>query len=320
MIEYILNELDLPESRKPQIALFSEAYRLKPYIHTLKNNPEIFEKLKSVYSSKIKDNWDCVVELYRYNLKLSKTIYPYLAILENILKIKVSEYLKKKYHEDWYYDEDLFFNLLEFDDFDKTIFEKHFNHKINRYVRGDIIKEYKEEKPDISKASIQSKIHRIKQGISILSDARDYKFKNNYPNLQGFIESKPTLNYWITLLEIKELYEKEENKLEVKDIFVNAEKEDVRTLATITQKLNDIRILRNDISHYNQIICRKITGNLRLWNVFENIVEIFCLLGCKDLNWMIGDINCCNNGSFEGLYKELAFIHQYDIKSHKSKV
>jgi hypothetical protein len=34
---------------------------------------------------------------------------------------------------------------------------------------------------------------------------------------------------------------------------------------------------------------------------------------------MIGDINCCTKGSFEGLYKELEFIHKYEIKQPKQE-
>jgi len=327
MIKYILKELNLDETRKSQIGLFSEAYRLKPYIQTIKNNPEIFEKLREVCPEKIKDNWDCVVELYRYNLKLSKSIYPYLAILENILKIKISEYLKQKYHENWYCDESLFFNALGFDDFDKKIFEKYFNHKINKFVREDLIKEYKEEKLQDKTDKIKSKIQKIKQVISILSDARDYRLTNKNPGLQGFIETKPTLNYWITLLEIKKLYEIQENnkiedennefKISIKDIFPNVDTENIRNLRTIAQKLDDIRLLRNDISHYNQIICRKIAGKLKLWDIYKNITEIFYFLGCVDVNWMIGDISCCNNGSFESLYKDFEFIHQYEINLTK---
>lgn len=318
MIEYIVTELNLTESRKPQIALFSETYRLKSYIQILKNNPEIFDLLKAVYPDKIKDNWDCVVELYRYNLKLSKAVYPYLAILENVLKIRLSEYLRQKYHENWYCDEGLFFHALEFDDFDRKIFEKYFNHKINKFVREDLINEYKEINRDYSKDRIKSKIQKIKHGISILSDARDYRLTNRNPCLQGFIETKPTLNYWITLLEVKKLYDAEDGKVVLKGIFVNIEKEEIRTLKTIAQKLDDIRLLRNDISHYNRIICRKIAGSLELRDIYRNIIAIFHLLGCNDVNWMIGDINCCPKGSFEGLYKELEFIHQYEIKLEKN--
>jgi hypothetical protein len=38
------------------------------------------------------------------------------------------------------------------------------------------------------------------------------------------------------------------------------------------------------------------------------MLEIFELLSCEDLNWMVEDINCCPNGTFELLYKEFEFI------------
>lgn len=307
-----MEKLNLAETRKKNIENFSEFYRLKPYIKILEKNPNFYDSLKTVYPDKIKDNWDCIVEIYRYNIKLSKAIYPYLAILENVLKIKVSNYLKNKYGENFYYNNELIFKALEFDNFDKKIFNEYFNHKINKLVREELMKKYKEHNPALGSEKIKSKINQIKKAVSILSDAQEYRFKNPYSSFSDFIESKPTLNYWITLLELKNLYLKvnSEHEIELQQIFPNVQNENIRTMITIINKLNDIRILRNYISHYNKIICTNLSKNLTLWNIYENIIELYNLLGCQNANYTIGDINCCCHSSFEGLYNELSFIHQ----------
>ena len=90
-----------------------------------------------------------IIPIYRYNIKLSKAIYPYLAILENALKIKLSNYLKEKYGENFYYNNELIFSSLNFDDFDKEIIKEYFNHKINKFVREELIAKYKENDPNL---------------------------------------------------------------------------------------------------------------------------------------------------------------------------
>lgn len=313
-----MEKLNIKESRKEKVENFSEAHRLKPYIKILEKNPDFYEELKSVYPDKIKDNWDCVVELYRYNIKLSKSIYPYVAILENVLKIRLSNYLKEKFGENFYYNNELIFETLDFDDFDKKLFDEYFNHKINKFVRERLMKKYKEHNPSLSNEKIKSKINKIKIAVSILTDAQEYRFRNPYSSFSDFVESKPTLNYWITLLELEKLYSKndESNNFELKQIFPNIKNESIKSMKTIVNKLNDVRALRNHISHYNQIIYKNISKNLELWSIYKNIIELFNLLDCQNVNYMIGDINCCPKGSFEGLYKDLIFIHQRFINNY----
>lgn len=310
MIDYLMEKLGLKKSRKENIENFSEAYRLKPYVKILAENPDFYDELRKIYPDKIKDNWDCVVELYRYNIKLSKAIYPYLAILENVLKIKLSNYLKEKYGENFYYNNELIFISLKFDDFDKKIIKEYFNHKINKFVREELIAKYKENDLTLAIDKIKTKISKIKKALSVLTDAEEYRFQNKDHSLNGFIETKPTLNYWITLLEIENLYKLDDNKYELKNIFPKAEQEDLRTLKTIARKLDDIRILRNYVSHYSKIVYANITSNFTVWDIYKNTIELFKLLGCEDVNYIIGDINCCTHSSFEGLYNELAFIHK----------
>lgn len=311
MIQYLLKQLNLKQERISNIEAFSEKSRLEPYVKIINENPNIIKELQNIYPNRIKDNWDCVVELYRYNIKLSKAIYPYLSILENIIKVKLSDYLKSRYGEEFYHNEELFLKMLDLDEFDITILRQYFNHKINKFTREEIISLYRKHNAAIAGKAVKNKLSQIKRAISILSDAAEYRFKNTECSYSDFVEVKPALNYWITLLEIKGLYLKEntEDKFNLKQVFPNVQNEDLRTLKTIAQKLDDIRLLRNAISHYNRIICTKISKDFDLWDIYTNIIELFHLLGCNDVNYVIGDINCCKNGSFEMLYNKLEFLH-----------
>ena len=310
MIDFLINELKLNIKRKPQIEKFYEANRLVPYVNLIKTYPQIYNILSSIYTNKIKDNWDCVVELYRYNIKLSKSIYPYIYILENILKIRISNYLKEKYNDEWYKNEDLFFKLLDMDSFDKDIFQKFFNHKINRIVREELFDIYKLNNPSLSKSKIKSKVSTLKKANSIISDARDYCFKNKAPSLSDFVETKPTLNYWITILETRKLFiNQKTNYFDIKGIFPNITNESEEILVQIIQKLDNIRLLRNAISHFSQVAFIEIYKNKYVWNIYEEIINLLHLLGCEDINWLIGDIDCCANSAFDHLHNELIEIH-----------
>lgn len=241
---------------------------------------------------------------------MSKSIYPYIYILENILKIRISNYLKEKYNDEWYKNEELFFELLDMDSFDKDIFEKFFNHKINSFVRNELSDIYKSNNKDLSKTKIKSKISTIKKANSVISDVREYCFKNHSPSLIDFIEKKPTLNYWITILEIRKLFiNSQTNNFDIKGIFHNINKENEETLVQIIQKLDNIRLLRNAISHFSQVAFIEIYKNKYIWNIYEEIINLLHLLGCEDINWVIGDIDCCANSAFEHLYNELIEIH-----------
>lgn len=310
MIDFLMNELNLDSARRFQIENFYEVNRLMPYVNLIKTFPQIYKILLKIYPNKIKDNWDCVVELYRYNIKLSKSIYPYIYILENILKIRIADYLVEKYNDEWYKNEELFFKLLDMNTYDKEIFERYFNHKINKFVREELFDIYKNNGNNLSKSKIKSKISTLKKANSIISDAREYCFKNHSPSLKSFIETKPTLNYWITILEIRKLFINETtNNFDIKGIFPNIINEGEESLVQIIQKLDDIRLLRNAISHFSQVAFIELHKNKYIWNIYEDIISLLHLLGCKDINWLIGDINCCFNSSFEYLYNELTEIH-----------
>jgi hypothetical protein len=270
----IINKLNLPEKRKPQISLFLSMvsyYRLLPYIEFIKNNPEITAKLPDC-----KDCWDAIVYLYRYNIKLSSAIYPYIYLLETILKTRVNNLFCSTFGIDWYKN--------------KTVLSNFNNRSIN-YLKNQI---------------------------------QDYLDNVKTPDIMDFVENHTTFGYWVAIVESGNYWNSK--NIKIRKLFSANETINTATLSIkeINKKLRSINDLRNCISHHNRIIgCiidRKGYSNFKLWDIYRNIIEIFHLLGCNDENWMIGDINCCQKGSLEGLYKELEFVHQYEIKPQKDFV
>lgn len=270
-VEKAINKLNLPKNRETQISIFLDTvsyYKLLPYIDFIRNNSDIITQLPNC-----KDSWDAVVYLYRYNIKLSNAIYPYIYLLETTLKTKVNNLFCNTFGDEWYRD--------------KTILAK-FNKRSIYYIE---------------------------------KTAEEYLKDTKNPDIMDFTENNTTFGYWVAIVESGNLWNS--NYIKIGNLFSFNGKVNPAILSVkeVNKKLRSINDLRNCISHHNRIIgCkvdRKGFSDLKLWDIYRNIIEIFHFLGCTDVNWMIGDINCCNNGSFEGLYKELEFIHQYDIRSYK---
>ena len=276
LIEKIFIKLNLPESRNESIRVFLETvsyYKLNPYVDFIKNNPQIVEKINKKTNGK--DAWDAVTFLYRYNLKLSNAIYPYVYILETTLKTKINNLMCQTFGTEWYKD--------------KAVLHKFNQRSIN----------YAERK------------------------AEDYLKEAHYPNVMDFAENYTTLGYWVAVIESGNFWNSQ--YIKIGNLFSANGKINPATISTkeLNKKLRTLNDLRNCISHYNRIIGCKIDrkgySNCRLKDVYAIIIYLFELLGCEDLNWMVGDINCCPNGTFELLYKEFEFIHSYDIKADKAQ-
>ena len=273
-VEKIINKLNLSISRESQISVFLSTvsyYKLLPYIDFIKNNPNLITQLPDC-----KDSWDAVVYLYRYNIKLSNAIYPYIYLLETTLKTKVNNLFCDTFGTEWYKD--------------KTVLQN-FN----------------------------------RRSISHLENkAEEYLNNAKTPNIMDFVENHTTFGYWVAIIESGNYWNS--NNIKIRKLFSANETINTVTLSVkeVNKKLRSINDLRNCISHHNQIIGCKIDrkgfSNLKLWDIYKNIIEIFHLLGCVDVNWMLGDINCCNKGSFEPIYKEHEFIHNYEITSYKVSV
>jgi hypothetical protein len=276
IVSKLIQELNLENTRDISIYNFLKTVhycRLRPYINLIKEFPDIESEFKNLIPD-CKDKWDIIVYLYRYNIKLSMAIYPYIYLLENVLKTQITYELCDKLGENWYIDENFLTNL---------------NDKTRAYF---------------------------------------VKFKYKYlkttqtPDLEDFIENHTVFGYWITLLEINNLWDSKNIKL--KKLFVNSSIIDLISVPTreIYTKLKSINDLRNNIAHHNQIIRKKISTRTKhdcyLGDIYQNILYILSHLGCNNIDWMIGDLHCkpekhCKGNSFEILYKNLEFIHNYEI-------
>lgn len=311
-------------------------YKLTPYIDFVKAHKE----LKDCFTN-CKDAWDIVIEIYRYNTKLSIAIYPYIFVLETVLKNKINNALFKYYGENWYKDEEFFFNIHGFDDTDKQLYEKFYLFKELESDQLEEIKStYKAKKPDISNKEIKKKVGKLKSCLYLLTETRLFLSKLDSKNntLMDFVEKKTTMGYWLKLLEVKNyLWEGQkisEKEVKLKILFTNGEYnlEELghdKIYSQIIMLIDSIRILRNKISHYNQIIGCNIYEKgyitYRLWDVYQNILKCFKLLGIQSIEDLIGDLVCngnidfqCEGHSFENIYKKYDFIHLYSIKADPS--
>jgi hypothetical protein len=273
-IDTVIAKLNLSENRKEQIKLFIETvsvYKLLPYISFISNNPEIANKINQKTNGK--DNWDAVVFLYRYNIKLSKAIYPYIYVLETALKTKINNVLCQHFGNDWY------------------------------------------RNPEISNRVNTSSIDFLKK------KREDYLKQRRNHNGIDFIENHTTFGVLVSFIESGNLWNSKD--IQIRKLF--SAKETINTMLLshneISKKIRSINDLRNAISHYNRILgCkvdRKGYSDFRIGDVYQNILYILTLLGFENINWTIGDLDCCSRGSFEALYKEYEFIHGYDIRVDK---
>ncbi len=326
--EILIKILDLPETKSSKIATVLNTvtlYRLNPYISIVRDNDDLFNNLKASNNG-IKDKWDAIIELYRYNMRLSISLYPHISILENVLKAKIDSCLTKKYGDNWCFEYDLIFKKLEFTDLDKKLYYKFHNQSINKDIRNRIYKIYERKNPTLTKSKIKSKIQKIKYCCSIITEAKEYqKSRGKTAKQVDFVETRPTFNYWLDILSIEKLFLNDEGEIDIRDIFESLSllKYDPSegALKHISKKLDDIRNLRNYISHHRQIIGNKAIENRSLLQIYNNIIEILNVLGCEDVEWMIGDLQCqpndagCIGNTFDVLYKKYEFIHDIEIKA-----
>lgn len=284
-VKKIIEDLKLNKNRHDNILKFLKTvsyYKLTPYINFVASNQEIINDLLK-NSSEVKDDWDKVVLLYRYNIKLSIGIYPYICLLENTLKTQINNEMTKFFGYSWYKD----INIPKTNNTKKTV---DYVIKIkNKYLNNN-------------------KIH----------------------SLGDFSENHATFGFWIALLQIPCFWDSKNIKL--KRLFVNNDIQFLNQVKTneIYNKLISVNDLRNNISHHNQIIGKKLISKrtkyeYELWDVYQNIIYLLKYLSCNDIDWMVGDLHCkkqeyCNGNSFETLYKEFIFVHKYEIKARKNSL
>jgi len=64
--------------------------KILPYVLKAKNNPEI------------KDKWGYVITSYYNNIQLSNFIYPYIYLIETVLKTRISNLICHSFGNNWY--------------------------------------------------------------------------------------------------------------------------------------------------------------------------------------------------------------------------
>jgi len=73
--------------------------KILPYVLKAKNNPEI------------KDKWGYVITSYYNNIQLSNFIYPYIYLIETVLKTRISNLICHSFGNNWYKDLELLSNV-----------------------------------------------------------------------------------------------------------------------------------------------------------------------------------------------------------------
>lgn len=276
-IQKIIEKLKLNPDRETNVSLFLSTvsyYKLLPYIDFVMNNNDITSKINKLIEAK--DHWDTVVFLYRYNIKLSTAVYPYIYLLETTLKTKVNNVFCDTFGFNWY------------------------------------------KNPEVLHRANKSSVNYLEKIML------DYVNEAPTPNIMDFVENNTTFGYWVAILESGNYWNS--NDIKLNRLFsANGEKNPVLiSLKEVIKKLRSVKDLRNYISHYNQIIGCSIKGKgysqFKLWDIYQNILDLFYLLGCDDVDWMIGDLQCqptkhCSGNSFETLHKHLDFLHSYEIKA-----
>lgn len=138
------------------------------------------------------------------------------------------------------------------------------------------------------------------------------------PQLMDFVENHVPFGFWTSLISDDKLWNNK--NVELRTIF-----DQYRMPASklkykeIKRKFKSIRILRNKVHHYNQIICCPIDHDrmdVTLYQIYEDILYINKLLGIQDYDNKIPDI--CSEFSFEFLYnKYKKLLETVQIKVYK---
>ena len=289
----------------------------------LKENNAVYEYLKS--KTCVKNKWEAVIYLFRYNIKLSVALYPYIFLLETALKTRINAKLTEHYTDYWFRDELLLLNINKLDNLeDLSLYNRYKNQELTNEITKDLkadlelINDQLRElgKPYFGATKIKSKIMHIKRCCYLYLESKKALAENSRLTCLEFIETKTTLNYWLSILSISALWE---NDVNLADIFpnlsLNCSKKE------LSAKLENIRILRNKIAHHCQIIgLNQIKTNVSLKTIFNDIKQIFVYLGINCNGQLdITELECnknahCTQRSFEILYNELEEIHDKEIK------
>jgi len=322
----IIEQLSLSPELEPDIDNFLSIvsfYKIAPYVNFLKENPNMYEYLKS--KTNIKNKWEATIYLFRYNVKLSIALYPHIFLLETTLKTRINSKLTECYTDYWFRDEFLLLTINKIDNVnDLSLYNKYKNCEFTKDVSKNLEEDLqlindqlKELGKDYSSnTKLRNKITHIKRCCGLYLESKKALSENPRLNCVEFVENKTTLGYWLAILRISTLWE---NDAQLIKIFPNLPNN--YSKGELLSKLENIRILRNKIAHHCRIIgLNQIKENISLKTIFDDIKLIFKFLGIDSEDYFdIMELKCnkysgCSQRSFEILYNELEDIHNKEIK------
>lgn len=321
----IIKQLELLENDHDRVlcALNDVSYyKLLPYITFIKDNDDVYNKIKNSNLG-INNKWDAVVYIFQYNISLSTILYPFLVKLETILKTRINNLLIEKYSDYWFKDEILLLKANKIENMtDLAIYNKYKNIEckddISKLIEIDylLINDQRENMglEKLSTKVINAKKKHIKRCCYLHGILTEALCSNPRITCMDFVENKVTFAYWTSLISINNWWEE---GAEFKTIFPNFEKLNF-SKSNIDSKLENIRILRNKISHYSRIIGKnQIRENKSLSDVYQDIKDIFNLLGIN-----FEDTGCVHNlvlekECFEKCYNNCLYVHEKEIKCEK---
>jgi hypothetical protein len=328
-IKTIVDILKLSPELEPLIHDFLlnvSSYKLIPYINMIKDNDELYTSIKKQVN--IKNKWEAIVYLYRYNIKLSIALYPYIYLLETILKTRINNKLTVKYTDYWFRDELLLIKANKINNInDLSLYNKYKDKEMTKEIEAELLNDFalindqlhglNEE--IISPTKIKTKVKHVKRCCFLYQEKQKALLENPRISCIEFAENKVTLGYWLSILGITDFWENETKFIDIfPNLCTNLSKK------TLLAKLENIRILRNKIAHHSQIIgINQIKKGLSLFDIYKDIEQLFeCLNVNFNADFNIMELKCnmhedCNKRSFLILYKELEQIHDKEIIAQK---
>lgn len=299
-------------------------YKIAPYVNFLKENSDTYDYIKK--QTGVKNKWEAIIYLFRYNVKLSLSLYPYIFLLETVLKTRINSKLTEQYTDYWFRDELLLLKINQIDTMnDLSLYNKYKKQELTRdkanslkedlELVNDQLKELGKEY--IGTTKITSKLKHIKRCCYLYLETQNALTMNPRTTCVEFVENHTTLGYWLSILSTSFLWENDAKLMEIfPNLPTNFPKKEVM------KKLENIRLLRNKIAHHCRIIgCNQIKENVSLKSIFDDIKQIFEFLGVDcDSQFDISELECngsynCTKRSFEILYKELELLHDKEIKA-----
>lgn len=282
-INRIIEKLELDKIRYNKLLKFLKTvsyYKITPYIDFASIESDVLNDISKLIPD-CKDKWDIAVFLYRYNIKLSMAIYPYIYLLENTLKNQINNEMTKCFGYEWYKD----INPPKTDNTAKTV--DYIIKTKNKYLNDNKTHSL----GDFSENNVTFGFWVALLQVPYYWESKDIKLKRLFVND-----------------DIQFLNQVKTNEIHSKLISVN----DLRNGIAHHNQIIGRKLISKRIKHNYTLweVYKHIIYLLRHLGC-EDIDWMVGDLHCKEQEH-------CSGNSFEALYKEFAFIHECEIKARKS--